>query len=383
MKLGVEERTDLARLGPALERALELAVARLYADIRSFAPALAHFDDEGRIEHARRAQLSHWRALMAGDPDYDYEARAKRIGESHARIGLDHRIYLSGYAIVLDELLRVLCGADGGAQADAAVLARARGALIKLAMLDMSLVVAAYLDASEQQSLAKSRFLASLAHDLRTPLNAVIGHAELALEELQPDPQRTGDIGHILAASQGLLRLVNGLLDLAKTEAGTMSLAPATFDVAEFVRNAIEDVQEEAARNGDSVAFAGPGEGAVITTDPDKLGQILNILLMRAISSTRHGAIVVRAFRQQRRAREMIVFQVADTGMGLSAQQLAQFRGEQAELMPGQAGESGLGLALARSVARRLGADLTVESESGKGATFSLALPAASEAEQT
>jgi signal transduction histidine kinase len=378
--LDAADRAALAQAQPLIERSLGPALDRLYSAVRGFGPALGHFVDEEHLARARQAQLQHWQSLISGDWDHSYELRAKRIGAAHARIGLDHRLYLSGYALVLAEIGRALGdvgqnGADDGA--DSASMSRAQSALLKCAMLDMSMVITAYLEALAAQSTAKSRFLANMSSDLRAPLHAMIGYAELALEELPPTLRIKQDIGQMLGSANRLLSLVNGLLDLSKIETGVIELTPDTFDPIPFTQAAVDLVADEASRKGNSLDVVVEGDVGLITIDPDKLGHCLNILLNNAVRFTNNGAVCVRISRQLRGNHAVVVHEVRDTGVGMTAEQVRTVFGDASfsKLQAGRAGGAGLGLAIARGLAKCLGGDLSVETEKGKGATFTLTVP--------
>ncbi len=376
--LGAAERGALAKHRHVFERSIEQALDHFYAEVRRFAPAMRYFSDENHLQRARQAQLRHWRTLMEGRFDNNYQLRVQRIGAAHARIGLDHRVYLSGYALVIDGALNSVCRlrADAAGDDDAASIGMASSALLKCALLDMSMVVEAYLEASEARSAARSRFLANMGHDLRTSLNTVIGYAELTLEEMSSRPQAAQDTNHILGAAFRLLRLANGLIELAKIEAGEADLAFESVDPIQLTQALIADADAEGA--GNSTKMVAEGEIGRLTTDPDKLRRCLAILLGNANRFTRNGAVTIRIARRTERIGQVIVYEVADTGIGMSKEQIARFFGDapfSAEIQVNRSGGAGLGLAIARALARCLGGDLSVESEPGSGTTFRLVVP--------
>src|SRR5690606_8546039 len=171
--------------------------------------------------------------------DDAFETRANRIGAARARIKLDHRIYMGGETHVLDELSRqVFRAADQGA-IDAVTAEKLSTALVKCASFDMGVVLTAYLEELRAESTAKSRLLTDLSHDLRTPLNAVIGYAELLLEDLPKDFSLTADVTAILSGAQRLLHLLDSLLSLAKIEGEAGELLQETFDPVPFARSSL------------------------------------------------------------------------------------------------------------------------------------------------
>lgn len=377
MSLGAAERAVLAVHRQELEGALAPALDRLYADMRGYRAVIGHFADEHHIARARRAQLEHWRALFSGVFDERYEARAKRIGAAHARIGLDHRFYLGGYALVLEEMFRRLAARTGAVGLEPEASAALLGALLKCAMLDMGVVISAYLEALEAASTAKSRFLANMSHELRTPLNAVIGYSELALEELQPETDVANDVDSALAAARRLSGMINGLLDLAKIEAGTVQQSFEPLDPAAIARVAVNLVGPELRRNRNVVEFSVEDGIGLVTTDADKLGRCLHILLANAARFTREGAVSVRVARETRREGDVVSFEVRDTGVGMSEERLARLF-DPLWASPSLADERdgvGLGLAITRSLARLLGGGLSASSIAGEGSAFTLWVP--------
>jgi signal transduction histidine kinase len=379
LSLGGAERAALAAHLPELEGALAPALDRLYGDMRGSRAVIGHFADEQHIGRARRAQLEHWRSLFSGVFDERYEARAKRIGAAHAKIGLDHRFYVGGYALVLEELYRRLAAQWDAAELEPGSAGTLFGAVLKCAMLDMGVVLSAYFEALEAASTAKSRFLASMSHELRTPLNAVIGYSELALEELPPDADVADDVDNALSAARRLSELINGLLDLAKIEAGTVQQSLEPLDPVAIARVAVNLAGPELRRNRNVVELSfGEGIG-LVTTDADKLGRCLHILLANAARFTRDGAVSVRVARETRREGDAVTFEIRDTGVGISEERLARLF-DPLRASPTLADERdgvGLGLAITRGLARLLGGGLSASSAVGEGSMFTLWVPGA------
>lgn len=230
---------------------------------------------------------------------------------------------------------------------------------------------------AEQASLAKTRFLATLGHEVRTPMTGVLGMTELLLQTPLNERQH-GYASAIDAAGRHLLRLVNDALDLARIEAGKLSLQQRDFDLRALVDEVVALARPIAERKG--LAFrwqVAPGLPIALRGDPNRVQQILLNLLSNAIKFTEHGEVALHAMPggQQRR----VVFEISDTGPGLNQEQLARLfhRFEQAEgaHMQARHGGSGLGLAICRELATAMGGTIEVDSLPGRGARFRVELP--------
>ena len=232
-------------------------------------------------------------------------------------------------------------------------------------------------EAAEEANRAKSAFMANMSHELRTPLSAVIGYSELLEEELADLGERRvmDDLNKVKGNARHLLGLINDVLDLSKVEAGRMDVCPEDFAVKGFVEETVASVEALVRRKHNTLVLdLGDGLGTM-RSDPVKLRQCLYNLLSNAAKFTEAGRIAVRV----RRDDDRLSFAVEDTGIGLSPEQITRLfqRFTQAdESTTRRFGGTGLGLALSRAFARLLGGDITVESRSGQGSTFTLHVPA-------
>jgi len=232
-------------------------------------------------------------------------------------------------------------------------------------------------DAASAASTSKSQFLASMSHELRTPLNAVIGYAELMLDDLDAgEPVATpDDLERIVGSARHLLALIDQVLDLAKIEAGKLQL--------EWREVPLQGVIDELATTGAALARARGNRfrcavdapaGLVLTTDELRLKQVMLNLLGNAAKFTEEGEIRLDVAVHG----DELVVAVADTGIGMTAEQQARvWRAfEQAEQSTTRRfGGSGLGLSLSRQLAGALGGRLTMRSEHKRGSTFTLSVP--------
>ena len=228
---------------------------------------------------------------------------------------------------------------------------------------------------AEQASAAKSRFLADLAHEIRTPMTGVLGMAVLLHSDTVETRQR-GRIEAIQAAGQHLLQLMNDALDLARIESGRLELQDVAFDLPGVLESACALLRPQAEAKGLGFELElDPTVPRGIQGDPVRLRQILLNLGHNAIKFTAAGGVAVRVHWVENR----LCVEVADSGKGMSDEQQARLfqRFEQAEglLTQQQHGGAGLGLSICRELARALGGDITVESSLGSGARFRVWLP--------
>jgi len=233
-------------------------------------------------------------------------------------------------------------------------------------------------EVAKQASLAKTRFLATLGHEVRTPMTGVLGMSELLLDTPLDQKQR-GYTESIRRAGEHLLRLVNDALDLARIESGKLELAHEPFDLRALVAQAADLMQPLAQQRGlrfdvDIAADAPRG----LRGDASRVCQILLNLLGNAIKFTDHGSVSLRV---ERLTPQGVRFQVADTGPGIDEEQKQRLfrRFEQAEgaRTAARYGGSGLGLAISQELAAAMEGEIRVYSEPGLGARFVFDLPLA------
>jgi signal transduction histidine kinase/CheY-like chemotaxis protein len=235
---------------------------------------------------------------------------------------------------------------------------------------------------AEVSNRAKSTFLANMSHELRTPLNAILLYSELVREDSEKEGHAgiLPDIRRIESAGRHLLDLINDILDLSKIEAGKMTVTRDAFEVPAMIREALATVEPLAAKNGNTLeADIDPGV-ASFTSDPTKVKQALFNLLSNACKFTRKGRITVGAVLRPvfPGGPPWLHLSVADTGIGIRPDQLERIFNEfiQAEETTSRQFEgTGLGLALSRKFCQMLGGDIRVESEVGRGSTFTILLP--------
>ncbi len=223
--------------------------------------------------------------------------------------------------------------------------------------------------AAELANQAKSRYVSAISHELRTPLNSILGYAQLMGEDPGLPPQRRQAVDVIRRGGEHLLSLIEGTLDMARIEAGKLTLSVKPMRWADCVHEMAGLFEVQAAAKG--LGFRFEVDGAipeVVRADEKRVRQILINLLGNAVKFTARGRVTLRV----RYAREMAQVEVADTGPGMSAREIAQVfepfsRGEGvASAAPG----AGLGLTIAKMLTDLMGGELSVHSAPGAGSTF-------------
>lgn len=229
---------------------------------------------------------------------------------------------------------------------------------------------------AEQASHAKTRFLATLGHEVRTPMTGVLGMSELLLGTAL-NPQQRGYVSAIRGAGEHLLRLVNDALDLARIESGKLELADEVFDAHALIEELAALIGPLARqRKLTFVTSIADGAPRHLRGDAARVRQILLNLLGNAVKFTERGQISLRVARLTPQG---VTFEVADTGPGLNAEQRSRLfrRFEQAEGARTNAryGGSGLGLAISQELAAAMSGCIEVDSTPGEGTRFTVRLP--------
>lgn len=251
---------------------------------------------------------------------------------------------------------------------------------------------------------AKSEFLANISHELRTPLNAIVGFVELLKDGVYGDlsPRQVPPVDRIAASATHLRHLVDQVLDIAKIAAGRLEVHPETLVLRSFVLNIASELESLINERGLSLSIAVGASLPKVRTDPTHLRQILVNLIGNAVKYTPSGGIALRArlvgtssdatvrrhtpedpsllSRSPDPRRPWIALQVVDTGIGIAPADQTRIFDEFEQVNAGPRGDSmqrgtGLGLAISRRLAQLLEGDLRVDSQLGKGSTFTLWLP--------
>ncbi len=230
-------------------------------------------------------------------------------------------------------------------------------------------------------SQAKNEFLSNMSHDMRTPLNAIIGLSQLAATQIENTEQVKDYLRKINFSSKHLLQLINNLLDMMKIEQGKMSVAQAEFDLKELIETTTDIFQPEVKQQNKTLGVTVSVTNQCVISDSLRISQILNNLLSNAIKFTKeHGKISVDVKQSPSNYREFGVYQiqVKDTGIGMSKEFLNKiflpFEQEECFLEKRVIG-TGLGMPIVKNLVDALNGTIQVESELGKGTTFTLSLP--------
>jgi len=229
-----------------------------------------------------------------------------------------------------------------------------------------------------EASQHKSQFLANMSHELCTPLNAIIGVSEMLREDAEAAKQDTEPLDRVLGAARHLLALINDILDLSKIEAGRMELHLETFPLAPVIQNVVKTIEPMATKNGNSLAIECPADIGTIHADQTRIRQSLLNLASNANKFTEKGTITIAAHQRQESDRDWITIAVADTGIGMTPEQMGKLFQEFSQASSTTAskyGGTGLGLVISRRFCQMMGGDITVESELGRGSTFTIRLP--------
>ncbi len=237
-------------------------------------------------------------------------------------------------------------------------------------------------DAAIEANQAKSGFLASMSHELRTPLNAIIGYSEMLQEEAQDKgyDDFDEDLKRINVAGNHLLGLINDVLDISKIEAGAMDIYLETFPVEPMIHEVVSTIQPLIEKNSNSLEIHCPDSIGTIHADLTKVRQSLFNLLSNSSKFTDQGTVSLTVSRDAENGREWVSFAVADTGIGMTDEQIERLfhAFAQAEVSTNRRfGGTGLGLAITKHFSEMMGGTISVESEFGKGSTFTMRLPAA------
>jgi signal transduction histidine kinase len=239
-------------------------------------------------------------------------------------------------------------------------------------------------EAAEAANRLKSMFLLNMSHELRTPLNAIIGYSEMVQEEATDLGEAARhfipDLQKVQGAGKHLLALIDSILEISKIEAGTMELHLETFDIASMLREVVTAIQASVEEKANTLEVRSASGLGTMRADLSKVRQSLFNLLSNACKFTERGRITLTVSRtsDSLSSADWITFRISDTGIGITPEQMAKlfqpFTQADASTTR-QYGGAGLGLAITKRFCQMMGGDITVDSEVGKGSTFTIRLP--------
>jgi signal transduction histidine kinase len=389
--LDEEARAALKAAAPFLEHHLPLALDAFYDKAWAFPETRRIFADEAHLKRARQAQLQHWRLLAQSDFSAAYVEAAQRIGQSHARIGLDPRWYISGYCLVVEFLVQRALEQDEADDCPKAAL----DALIKAAMLDMELVISVYLEAADQgrraaedsardalaelarasRVLSVAAFASSIAHEVNQPVAAIGVNSMTALRCLAKDPP---DLDQARLALERIIRDADRTNAVISRTRGmlTKSLSERQlFDIHPLLREALlftQSQQRQASIRVRTEFTAGLGR---VWGDPVQIQQVAVNLIANAIEAMRDAPPGQRILTISTRAVADggIVVSVSDTGAGVHADDAEKIFGH---LFTTKTGGTGLGLPISKSIIEAHGGRIELVPNEPLGAVFTFSLPA-------
>lgn len=233
---------------------------------------------------------------------------------------------------------------------------------------------------AEKANQAKSEFLANMSHELRTPLNAIIGYSEMLEEDAEDCGQEDfiPELQKIQGAGKHLLGLINDVLDLSKVEAGHMEMYLEVFAISPLVKDVASTMQPVITKNNNILTIECSDEVDNMCADHVKVRQSLFNLLSNASKFTKNGSISVQVNAVNTNGSDWIDFQIKDTGIGMMPEQLKKIFNafSQADSSTTrQYGGTGLGLTITKQFIQMMGGTVNVESEVGKGTTFTIRIP--------
>ncbi|MEI8395612.1 MAG: ATP-binding protein [Rhodospirillaceae bacterium] len=228
-------------------------------------------------------------------------------------------------------------------------------------------------ESAEEALRTKSAFLAMMSHEIRTPMTGIIGMADFLVQSRLDDNQRSY-VDTVRASARSLLTVLNDILDYAKIEANHLSLEIATCEVVQLLTETVRLYRPRAEENGCAILIdSGACERLTVKGDPVRIRQVLGNLISNAIKYTKQGRILIRLRQEEAGARTRLIFEVEDSGTGVSEQDAANLFlpfSRAGEGTVRKYGGTGLGLAISKKLVELMAGEICVSSRLGRGSVF-------------
>ena len=237
------------------------------------------------------------------------------------------------------------------------------------------------LEIARKNEVSKQSFFSNMSHDMRTPLNAIIGLSDLAGSHVGDPDKMRGYLKKINFSSRQLLGLINDILDMSRMEQGKLVLNSKEFDLGQCMEECVGSFRFQAEAQRKTLKLEMDVRDTVVMGDPFRIGQVMNNLLSNAVKFTREGdSIRVSVSQMEAISGEFCKYRlvIADTGIGMSKDYLPHlFEPYSREMRFGerQAVGTGLGMPITQSIVTQMNGEIHVESAPGKGTTFTIILP--------
>jgi signal transduction histidine kinase/DNA-binding NarL/FixJ family response regulator len=235
-------------------------------------------------------------------------------------------------------------------------------------------------ESAEQSNRSKGIFLAHMSHEIRTPMNAILGISEIQLQSKTLQPDREEAFKQIYDSGNLLLHIINDILDFSKIEAGKMEIVPSKYDIPSLLNDTVQlNLLRYESKPIEFKLDLDENTPLELYGDEIRIKQILNNLLSNAFKYTAKGGIKLSVYPEQVNAETVtLIFQISDTGQGMSEEQVAKlfdeysrFNMEKNRSITG----TGLGMSIVKGLIEMMGGEILVKSEVGKGTTFTVYLP--------